>query len=114
MDWRPGGVLLRRACAHPELEMRFYDVFAYIQGFGGQENLPARPNPEEIWAWGGGTRGKGSAVSEAWMRGGLEVSLEVCFYYVFEHIQGLICVLQRFYAHPGRERSRLTKYAVEI
>ena len=80
--------------------MRFYDVFAHIQGLGGQENLAARPNPDEIWAWGGGTRGKGSAVLEAWMLGGLEV----CFYDVFEHIQNLRCVFMTC-LRTSRERT---------
>ena len=82
--WRLGGVLLRRACADPELHMRFYNVFAHIRG---SENLPARPNSNDIWAWGGGTWGEGLAVLEDWMLGGLEV----CFYDVFAHIQKLRC-----------------------
>ena len=77
------------------LEMRFYNVFAHIQGLASQENLPARPNPDEIWAWGGGTRGKGSAVLDAWRFGGVLLrcvcahpEIEMCFYDVFAHIQG--------------------------
>ena len=78
--------------------MRFYDVFAHIHGLRGWEARRTFPSDQifsEIWAWGGGTRGKGSAVLEAWMLGGLEV----CFYDVFEHIQSLRCVLHDVFAH---------------
>ena len=72
--------------------MRFYNVFAHIRG---SENLPARPNPGEIWAWGGGTRGKGSAVLDAWRLGGVFLRCvwanpepEMRFYDVLAHIRG--------------------------
>ena len=74
MDWGLGG-----------LEVCFYDVFEEIQtmrcvfttclrtsrGLGAGSTFPPDLTGSEIWDWGGGTRGKGSAVLDAWRLGGV-------------------------------------------